>query len=68
MTLVEIVSKSTMQVVDSMNLHEDETFETVLYWVKVAIAAGVDVYAQFVYRGSLYLVSNNEELLYGKQI
>lgn len=66
MTLVEIVSKSTQQVVDRMNFHKDETYETLLYWVKVALAADVEVYAQFVYKGSIYLVSIDEERQYEK--
>lgn len=58
MTLVKLVNKSTQCVTNRMYFTKDDTFEALLYWVKVAIAGDTQVYAKFVYRGSLYLVAD----------
>lgn len=56
MTLVKIVKKSTQCVANRMYFTKDDTIETLLYWVKVALAGDTRVYAEFKYRDSLYLV------------
>lgn len=60
MTLVKIVEKSTQCVANRMYFTKDETLETLLYWVKVALAGDAGVYAEFKYRDSLYLVEVEE--------
>lgn len=60
MTNVKIVSKETKNVKMSCHIVKDETLETLLYWVNVALSAYTGVFAQFQYQGSTYVVSIDE--------
>lgn len=57
MTEVKIVSKKSQSVVEIGWFAKDETIETLLYWVNVALSAHTGVFAQFKYQGSTYVVS-----------
>lgn len=57
MTEVKIVSKKSTFVVEKVYVAKDETIETLMYWVHVALAAYSGVFAQFQYSGSTYVVS-----------
>ena len=56
MTDVKIVSKKSTFVVETVNIAKDETIESLLYWVGVALSAYSAVFAQFQYQGSTYVV------------
>ena len=60
MTEVKIVSKKSTLVVAKICIAKDETIETVMYWVHMALAAYTGVFAQFQYSGSTYVVSIDE--------
>lgn len=60
MTEVKIVSKKSTYVVETVYIDKDETVETLMYWVNVALAAHSGVFAQFQYSGSTYVVSIDE--------
>lgn len=60
MTDVKIVSKETKSVKEICHIVKDETVETLLYWVNVALSAHRGVFAQFQYQGSTYVVSIDE--------
>ncbi|MBQ5657031.1 MAG: hypothetical protein IIV14_06360 [Bacteroidaceae bacterium] len=60
MTNVKIVSKETKNVKEFCHIVKDETVETLLYWVNVALSAHTGVFAQFQYQGSTYVVSIDE--------
>lgn len=57
MTNVKIVSKKSTFVIETVYIAKDETVETLLYWVNVALSAHTGVFAQFQYQGSTYVVS-----------
>lgn len=60
MTDVKIVSKKTTKVVETVYIAKDETVESLIYWVHVALAAHSGTFAQFQYSGSTYVVSIDE--------
>lgn len=60
MTDVKIVSKKSTFVVETVYIAKDETIESLMYWVQVALAAYSGVFAQFQYSGSTYVVSIDE--------
>lgn len=57
MTEVKIVSKKSTFVIETVYISKDETVESLLYWVHVALAAYTGAFAQFQYEGSKYVVS-----------
>ena len=57
MTDVKIVSKKSNFVIETVYIAKDETVESLLYWVHVALAAYTGAFAQFQYEGSTYVVS-----------
>lgn len=61
MVEVKIVSKKSTFIVEKVYIVKDETIETLMYWVHVALAAYTGVFAQFQYSGSTYVVSIDEE-------
>lgn len=60
MTDVKIVSKKSTFVIETVYIAKDETVESLLYWVNVALAAYTGAFAQFQYEGSTYVVSIDE--------
>lgn len=60
MTDVKIISKKSTFVVETVYIAKDETIESLIYWVHVALAAYTGVFAQFQYSGSTYVVSIDE--------
>lgn len=60
MTDIKIVSKETKSIKEMCRIVKDETVETLLYWVHVALSAHTGVFAQFQYQGSTYVVSIDE--------
>lgn len=60
MTEVKIVSKKSTFVVEKVYIAKDEMIESLMYWVHVALAAYSEVFAQFQYSGSTYVVSIDE--------
>lgn len=60
MTEVKIVTKASQYVVETLYVAKNETIETLLYWVHVALSAYTGVFAQFQYGGSTYVVSIDE--------
>lgn len=59
MTEVKIVSKKLTFVIETVYIDKDETVETLLYWVDIALSAHTGVYAIFQYQGSTYVVVND---------
>lgn len=60
MTDVKIVSKKSTFVIETVYIAKDETVESLLYWVHVALSAYTGAFAQFQYEGSTYIVSIDE--------
>lgn len=60
MTEVKIVSKKTTFVIETLYVNEDETVDSLLYWVHVMLAVYSGAFAQFQYKGSTYVVSIKE--------
>lgn len=60
MTEVKIISKKSTFVVEKVYIAKDETIESLMYWVHMALAAYSGVFAQFKYSGSTYVVSIDE--------
>lgn len=61
MTDVKIVSKKNKDIKELCHIVKDETVESLLYWVNVALSAHTGVFAQFQYQGSTYIVSVDEK-------
>lgn len=57
MTETRIVSKKTTKVVETVYIAKDETIESLIYWVHVALSARKGNFAQFQHSGSTYVVS-----------
>ena len=57
MTKVKIVSKKSKYIIDKFFIGEDGTYESLMYWVHMALANYTGVFAQFQYSGSTYVVS-----------
>ena len=68
MVKVKIISKKSTFVITTVYIDRDETVESLLYWVRVALSAYAGAFAQFQYEGSTYIVSVDEWLKYEKQI
>ena len=60
MTDVKIVSKKSTFVIETVYIAKDETVESLLNWVHVALAGYTGASAQFQYEGSTYVVSIKE--------